>query len=484
MKKLIYGNNINQMIQKPIDFGRRDFLGKASLLLASIGVAPMIRLEVLEKLSKKFGPPMAHAQSTSGKLRMIEFCLRAGVPSMMLGVPQAFAGTAVYPNVMDTATATKAAGSGANDILMQNQIRDMNGLLKANPLRAHAANIAVTQACSANGLPHSNVLGAREGGKGMGYINPIIELANQNLAGSDVIGVNWFRGNNVMNQTNGKLDLVDVADANAFLNLYRKPVLSLNDTEVSAVADAVSKIGGAQAKRLDDTLKGAEAVKTNQDRALQLMLTDLSAQMGIASMDPNFRTTQNRIFNRTWGFGGQALAYTLKAFELGALSAATITLNTGDWHGDQQIGSEANIFNTHQGHGAGFLADILSAAISFMKATPDPATGGAKTLWDTTLIVFNSEFNRAVNRMGVDNADGGTNGMIMIGSNVVGGYYGSFNTSGTGGASIIGFDPNTGAPQSAMGANQTEGLYNTVAKALGLNSLVKSGKQTFNCMIG
>ena len=68
--------------------------------------------------------------------------------------------------------------------------------------------------------------------------------------------------------------------------------------------------------------------------------------------------------------------------------------------------------------------------------------------------------------MGRDNSDGRTQGQVLIGKDVKGGFYGSFDLTGGGYGTAQGFDKDTGAPTPGMRNSASQG-YHTVQHLVG-----------------
>ncbi len=443
---------------------RRAFITKASMLLGAAGVSPWIRADMVNKLARKI-VPTAGAQALPKTKYFLEFCFRAGYPLLQHGTGREFATltNANYPNCPWAPNTLVDAGNG---LFMRND----------SQLIGHAENIALTQGYRGNGLGHKTLFAQREGDVGARMTTPIIEFANRRKGTVlGVPGVNWNRSN-MTNNTNGLPDLIDVRSQNDFSNLFRRPSLNLNDNEVIEVQNAISALSDYQKLKLDKRIRNISVANENLNKGLDLLTTDYSSFLDISQMASGFNMGDRTIFgNKRWGDVGQFTALTLKAFEFNLMSSATITIRTGDWHGFRNVGN-----STYQAQSAMHLDSILDATIRFLKATPDPGDPSL-TLFDTTLIVLNSEFTRGISVVGADNNDNGSNGFMMIGGSVKGGYYGAFDLS-NGRGRAYGFDPETGAPRVGQ-YNPNGEIYNTVNKLLGQQDLKVGGQATVNAII-
>lgn len=161
------------------------------------------------------------------------------------------------------------------------------------------------------------------------------------------------------------------------------------------------------------------------------------------------------------------MANTLKAMSLNLVNSACLDLDIGDWHGLNSNTATLNYFQQ--------TSRILSGAIEYMKKTIDPSSPGGKKLWDTTTIVLGSEFTRVDRAMGQDNGDGGSQGVMLIGGNIKGGFWGDCDVVGGNNPKIsfYGIDAQTGAKINGRGdsaLNTPEQIYNTINSLVGVDS--------------
>ena len=334
-------------------------------------------------------------------------------------------------------------------------------------LASHAKNIAITQGTQSEG-PHTNLFNYRTGGLNKGKTSPIIELAHLNPTQSIVSGVQWT--GDVSNQTNGLQDLNKV-NASGFLGLFKNARLRMTKEEVEEVLQAATKLSRRQALLLEDKMTDSLAQFKTYNKAMHLFSTDYSKLLDLSDM-PSTLTKTGAYANYR-----EALGLTLKGFANNLINSSLVPIELGDWHGYQSNKQNSLIIKN--------ISEIIAATIEQLKNTPDPAAGSGKTLWDTTVIVAGSEFSRGVAQFSKDNNDGGTQGIMLIGKNVKGNYYGSFTLSDKderSDAGTTGIDPVSGNVMA--GKNTTEQLYYTAKQAMGLSLLTTEKEKVLRPMFG
>lgn len=435
---------------------RREFITRASLSLVATGLAPLDSLELAQRLAKKY-LPLAEAQEGGSPTRIIEIGLRAGVPLIYLGTGKEFKSltTPRYPNCPFSGNSLTDSGNNLH----------LNTSTTA--LAPYAANIAITQGI-ANEDGHTDLFSYRKGGGGKNELSPIIEVINRNNSYSLMSGVQF--GESVTSNTLGKPDLQKVNTA-TFFDYFKKPSLLVPESEADIIAKASRDLSRKQALLLERAQKNAVPISNYHNAAVSLMTTDFSSVLNFDGI-PSGLTTGRK---GRYADAANSLAMTLKAMSLNLINSSLIAIDTGDWHGFQTIGSNPDFPSE--------MAAILASTIDYLKATPEPASTKSETLWDTTLIVVGSEFTRGISPVGSDNNDGATQGVMLIGKRVRGGYYGGFTLSNDGSAPGIahGFDLVTGetTPNKTV---TNEGVYHTTNALLGNSGF--DLKKVFKCMIG
>jgi hypothetical protein len=436
---------------------RRNFISRAGLLLGSVGVAETFKLDLINKIGASI-LPKAHGATVVPK-RQIEICFRAGIPMMMFATGREF-------TALNSPQYSNFSYAG-NQILRSEQVSNLYFNQDSQSLMRHAANIAITQGVQVEG-GHTNLFNYRQGAAGRGLTTPIVELADLNPTGSVIHGVQWPGA--AINRNNQTRDLVRLANTNDFMNLFKNPVLALTKEELGSVLSAAQKLSRRQALLLEDKLENSLAQSDSQRKAAQMFAVDYSALLSTNGMAQPLMSTGSYAGVRT------AFARSLKGMQHNLINSSMVVIDLGDWHGYQTDKQNATIIRE--------ISQIISSVVDFLKATPEP-TNPALTLFDTTTIVAGSEFTRGISKFNIDNNDGGTQGIMLIGKNVRGNYYGGFTISD--GAtmdrgSAHGFDKNTGAVTMNM-RNSPEQVYQTIRKLSGLEVGITDSDKVLNCMV-
>ncbi|NCN40114.1 hypothetical protein GW916_02590, partial [bacterium] len=335
-------------------------------------------------------------------------------------------------------------------------------------LLPHAANIAITQGVLSEG-GHTSLFNYREGGSGKGRTTQIVELAHANTTQAIVKGVQW--PGSVTNKINDLQNLSPVTST-SFVDLFKAKTLRLSSGEVNTILQAAQKLSRRQALMLEAHMNDSLSHYTGYQKALHMVQTDASQLLDTSLLPNTLKKTGS------YGTYQETLGLTLKAFEGNLINSSLITMELGDWHGYQNNKQNSSIVKA--------ISEMLAATIQHLKNTPDLVAGPGKTLWDTTLIAAGSEFNRGIAPFSKDNNDGGTQGLMLIGKNIKGNYYGGFqlhDDSRTTNGEAFGFDPETGAPTPSM-KNTTEQLYYTLKAALGLELGVTERTKVLKTMLG
>ena len=118
--------------------------------------------------------------------------------------------------------------------------------------------------------------------------------------------------------------------------------------------------------------------------------------------------------------------------------------------------------------------------MKYLRNTPG-LTAPGKMLSQVTLIQVQTEFTRSLSTSSADNSDGGTDGTLLLGDMINGGYYGAFDLGNSAEPKVYGFYPETGEPRKEMVTrngrsvtytNRPEEIYNTVQALLGNPTVV------------
>jgi hypothetical protein len=425
----------------------------------------------MQKIAKSLDPE-AHAQ-TVAPTRVIEICLRDGVPLIQFATGQEFAqlGSPKFANF---------AYSGSQ-IIQGTGTTNMYFNKDSQTLAQYAANIAITQGIASDG-GHTDKFNIRQGATTMSLTAPIVLLANQNTTGSIIPGVQW--PGDAVNNTNGERDLSQLTTTQDYLNLFTTPTLAItNQTELNTILNAASSLSLKQAALLQDKLVSAQTQASSIAGAAGLFqpLPSRATDTGDLAYGLSSTTTVNHpddccsTMNAPYPPVRQAMGLSLLGMQYNLINSALVTIDVGDWHPLQTAGAVGPITQA--------ISQTISDAIAFLQSTPEPVGTSGQTLWDTTSIVVTSEFNRGITQFNVDNSDGGTQGVMLIGKNVKGNYYGSFNLAGSGDGVAYGINPTTGASQIGTANNTTEQGYYTILKLLGLATSPGAQQNAMSAML-
>ncbi len=435
---------------------RRSFLTKTGLILGGLGVADSFQFDLIEKLGREL-LPMANADTIRPR-RTLEICFRLGVPLIHFGAGSEFASLTNVrtPNFSYVGNQIQRP-AGTSNLLLHTD---------SAALAPHAANIALTQGVATFDGQHTDLFDYRRGGvaAGSAKITPIVELADLNTTGSMIHGV-MFPGTDsdpnlrVRNATGGKRDLEKVNTVADFQGLFKQPTLRFSKQEVADVLGAATRLSSRQAAALEQKLAQASQSAENQKKAQELFRTNFVELLNVTNHPVNMVNITDTPKQARLAKARGAISVVLNAFKNNLINSAVVVVELEDWHGYQNIGQSGPYVND--------MSRILAETIKFLKDTDEQGMPGTK-LWDTTTIVAGSEFTRAIDDLNVDNADGTTQGFMMIGKNVKGNYYGQVDLSVTRNAPSWGINPNTGAPTPGQ-KNTSEQAYQTIRQAIGLN---------------
>lgn len=437
---------------------RRKFLNKTSLLLGTLGFSHAFKVDLLEKVHRTL-IPQASADENEPR-RVLELCFRYGIPMIMFGTGREFKQLKAprYSNF----------SYAGNDVLQVSAASSLLLNVDSASLMPHADNIAITQGVQTTG-GHTGMFNYREGGGGQGKASQIIELANLNTTASLVQGIQW--PGDAQNSLAGKQNLTRVTST-SLKDLFKQKTLKFKKDEMNLILEAANKVSRRQALLLDDKLKQSLTQFQAYDKAQSMFASDYAQLLSLSGMNPNLTPS---------GFRpavSEALGMTLKSMQHNLVNSSLVTIELGDIHGFQTDKQMSGVIKP--------VSDMIAATVSYLKATPDLAAGAGKTLWDTTLIVAGSEFNRGISPFNRDNSDGGTQGIMLIGKNVKGGYYGGFGLddvpNSTTEGRAFGFDRLTG--QTTMGVkNSVAEVYQTVRAAAGLKLTTTEKEKVLYAML-
>lgn len=437
---------------------RRSFMVRAGLLFGALGTPKAFGVDLIDRIGRTL-LPSAHASGVLPR-RQLELCFRSGIPMMMFGTGREFTQLRMprYSNF----------SYAGNQIVRVNGLSNLYMNQDSQVLMKHADNIAITQGVSTEGSGHTSMFNYREGGLGKSLTTPIVELADLNTTSSIVHGVKW--PGNAVNRRNQAKDLIALNANSAFVSLFKNRSLRLEKEELKLVLQAAQSLSRRQAIMLEDKLKGSLQQVEGHRKAHQMFMADYSKLLNTDGM-PSALTTGSTYRNVR-----DALAYSLRGMQHNLINSSMVVIELGDWHGYQSDKQNSAIVRE--------MSRMISAAVDFLKSTPEPAAPGL-TLWDTTTIVAGSEFTRGISKFGFDNNDGGTQGVMLIGKNVKGNYYGGFtltDTSDNRRGVAHGFDKDSGAVTMNQ-VNLPEQVYFTVRHVSGLSLSTTERTKVLSCMV-
>ncbi len=456
MSKFKKINNKNSRLKNKLS--RRILIKNLSLGLAGLGVSPLIRQEIISSKFKKLFPHANGADATP--VRLLDISIRQGAPLMRLVASQEFLkfNQATYANMPFRGSELVA---GENRSVFSPH---------TSGLAQYSKNIAATFAALSDG-PHSEYFPHLEGGLNKGLASPIVKLAARNTTKSLINGVKLGgrtinRDVFVKDKTQTYQDLL-FATNDTFISSFKKPSLSLDEQTAALIIEASQQLSLAQADILEKKLSKSRQIASIHKKGQALLKADFSQVLNISDMASDLITAPDlryKIF-------GETLAYSLKGFANNLINTSRVILDTEDWHSTVNNGIKKLNFDQEMGK-------KLVEVIKYLQSTPEPTLTDGSSLWDTTVISINSEFTRSIAKIGTENwSDGPTNGTILIGKNINGGYYGNIDTNED---ESYGFDRNTGAPLSNKKMSEAE-LYHTLLAAV--KDPDADSNLTMNCIL-
>jgi hypothetical protein len=477
------------MALKPSQITRRNFVQRAGLLVASLGVAGGVQSglmdNIIRKATKKWGGEALAAGST-GVNYCVELLFRAGaqIDSLFpspghfntpvgsreprLNVYSSPANIIKYtsPNAqaMPVYIAKYTAGVGGD------QLATTIGTLNSATER-----IGISTSSSVNlqtGQHTSNFSSRAPNGSA-----PCPAVLHASLAApAPVNGIEWNNGVSTTNQRGSLGALARVSDQTTFNGLFKNVPMFFSLDELKLIAGEIENgsvksggLGQGAIGDLDDLYLSAKTVPGAADMKQVSVAGRGQAQLSLLAAIQSTFTTQSANFtninqNLAGAQLGVAMCSALAAFANGASTTMTISMDFGDWHGDINSLDDATgkqgQFNTYVGNAiSGFLKSAAALPNFF-----DPS----KKIADSLLISLSSEFTRTPLRNGSgaggDNGDGGTAAFAFIGSSVKSGALGDI--TGTNG-NLVGFNPTTGAVGGASTISEAM-VWKTTNKLLGI----------------
>lgn len=477
------------MKKKPgLDLNRREFLRKASIILAGSGISPQLNAHVLQNLGRLF-VSVAEAQTANAPIDFfIDIPIRAawGFASML--PPPAYFARNPNPEVgsiWPLEQLSQHATNGGQPLFLTPGSRS-NPAIGGIGLEAFASRIAIVNCGRDFETFHTAIWASRMGGSFHDF------EGDTPPAGAGASHAPLFAAEVARRRSNGNAPPIPAAimsrgacresygsyptsvaldNINVLSGFFRPRNPIMGRTELQAVMESLGRINALQeAGELRTRLLDVGNARLATQQGIQLALSD---QINVITADYNnlrvkFKTGQ------TIGGGlggpmdfGESLLLAFIGFKNNLLGAASIHLDVDHLHLRPEFTSQ-----TAKDH-VSYLSHRLGAFLDEASRTPHPFRPSA-TLLDHTLIQLTSEGHRGVL---FSNSDGSINwddsetwGTVLMGGPVRGGHYGnvfydsnpSTETRGT-----IGFNFATGAPEQNTKPNPSS-IYKTVATMLGV----------------
>lgn len=431
---------------------RRDFIARSSLLLAGLGLTPSMRIEVLEKMGKKLGvlgsDLYANELTNSKSQFCIEILFRAGYPFDSIfalpvdmnmgrvamcstdGTPEAMLSRRAAAHTPQSVTRLDGTAAGTN-LYLSPFASALAPLVQDGTI-----GMAGCQAIRTNGGHNGNFstrMVAQNSGQMVGTAAPCpaIHFATAMPTSTILKGIEWKQndGDSINNAPTGYAPLTRVGggtnqnmvngvnvsqQGQNFLGLFSPAQIPFSTEEASLIASAAEKLNRNYISYR--SIRDSENVLVSANLGMDLLTRDFRAALA-----PSM--TEYTDFNMATQMGGvrlgESLSMIVKAFSLGLIRSATITINTGDWHG--RMGAvnfsdpNYNPENTDYARYARFVSGALAQAYTAAKSLPNPHLPG-KTVAEGMTTLMTTEFSRTLAHQACNNHDdGGSNFIGIIG---------------------------------------------------------------------
>jgi hypothetical protein len=204
-----------------------------------------------------------------------------------------------------------------------------------------------------------------------------------------------------------------------FPSLFRNTTIPFTEDEMRLIDSASEEIN--QRLAIERNFRNGTEVVAQSALGYQRARTNLTSELV-----PTDEIKQ--AWSMGESFGGVDLPYAIyevvKAFSLGLIRGASITINTGDWHSymDQVNAQKLSGNYTGEGNNYSKYARAISNAIANgfrLALTLQNPFRRNQRLSDHLLIMSSSEFSRSLNALNCNNhGDGTTNAVVLFGKNV------------------------------------------------------------------
>ena len=481
---------------------RRDFIARSSMWLAALGVAPHIRIDLIEKWGKKLGiadnPLYANDLSQNKAQFVIELVVRAGFPLDSIVAPrvdtlEGRVSMCATDNTPEGRLARRAAAhlpqsvttfAGSNpgtNLYLTPWASSLNSLVNDGTI-----GIAGCQAILTNGGHQSN-FATRMVQTNSGQINangapcPTIHFLDAMPKSTILGGVEWKQNDNTTlnNRPAGFNALTRISGgtnqslvggvmlsqkAQNFLGLFSPSVIPFSPSEANLIASASEKLNKNYVTYR--SMNNSDSVVATSRLGFDLLTRDFRAALTPSAAeysDWDMATSRGGVRL------GESMNLLAKAFNMGLIRGATITIDSGDWHNRaQNINFSDPSFNPDTTDYAVYgrtISNAIARLYTLAKTLPNPLVPGTSVA-DGLVVQLSSEFSRTFMNMDCnDHGDGGTNGIVIIGptaKNISGANW-DHQTGGTVSIDRVSGQLDLGAPLFSTGS-----AYATFCASLGI----------------
>jgi len=435
---------------------RRTFIARSSMWLAALGVAPATRMELIDKWGRKLGildnPLYANELSSNQSQFVIEIVARAGFPFSSFVAPKVDmnmgrVASCSTDNTPEGRLARRAA------VHLPQDVREFAGTAPGTNLylspfaselfplvESGALNIAGCQAIQTNG-GHAPNFSTRTGVTNSNNMTvaggapcPTIHFTSIMPKSTILRGVEWKQNDDATynNAPSGFTALTRIGggtgqqsvsgtplsqQARNFLGLFTPASIPFSTSEAQMIAAATDKMNKNYITYR--AMQNSDQIVATALQGFDLLTKDFSAEL-IPTMSQY--TDWNMAEARGALRMSEAMFMLVKAFSLGLIRGATLTFDSGDWHGrlggvdlsNPMFDPETTTYARDVRH----MANAIAKAYTLASSLANPHVPG-KSVADGLVVQMTSEFSRTwMHNDCNDHGDGGTNFIGIIGPTV------------------------------------------------------------------